>query len=196
MAVIPTFKEKEVPVLDLETNLQGLSEEYVQLEKVFKSISTYGTELTTSEVVALLTYEQEALFYVTDLLNEVLEANDLEYIVVLDYEYIKDRFKNEINVPEEEDPYNIIKLEIASNVLAEIGLIQEILKFIKPVGSSLEDISSEDSLLGILLEVTEDSSLTKEEIVVKLKQELKQLEEKPVVNDLKNNNLIEVHEVD
>ena len=40
----------------------------------------------------------------------------------------------------------------------------------------LETISSEDSLLGILLEAVEDSYLTKEEVVVKLQQELKQLE--------------------
>ena len=184
MELIPTFKEiKGINIFEINYTDQLFLAEHGRLYYIREIVKNHGAVLTSNDLIKLIEYRDQSYDYLDRLINELERITNEKYDInyyenYLEYiDYLLNEFKIDVDTS-----FNISLIcSIGFSVKTEIEIIEEILDYVRTsskVKLSLENISSENSLLGILLEAVEDSKFSsKEEVIEIVKQELKQLEE-------------------
>lgn len=163
--------------LEYSVLLKPISEFEKFIDSVFEKIenNTDLYELTiynqSSKSTVRYYYNNEYLLSAPEEMKEELQLKFNELMNIRPKLSINE-VKQELKIYKEDatEDYSEVVVDLTENSLNEVRVHENKL--------SLENISSDNSLLGILLEVVEDSKFnSKEEVIEIVKQELKQLEE-------------------
>ncbi len=122
--IIPEFKPKTVPVLDMENYIIESSEEAKTFKKILTAVKEYKSYLRVEELVLLLEYKEKAEEEVFLLLVNIGKASRTDY----DYYTLKEDFGSiKEFVTFHENPISNLKYYVIKQLIEEIDLIIGIL---------------------------------------------------------------------
>ena len=79
MELIPTFKEKEINVLELNLLGDVFLDEHERLNNILKAVKNYVSKLTTKDIVKLIEYKEKSELYLQDLIKVLEKDVNEEY---------------------------------------------------------------------------------------------------------------------
>lgn len=124
MAVIPEFKTKTVPVYEMESYLNGSSEEAKQFKRILTAIKKYNIALTVEDMASLLEYEEKTELEVFSILVNIGRMPYTDY----DYHSLKEEFDSIKEYTTYKDyPVKEVKYYAVKQLMEELDLIHAIL---------------------------------------------------------------------
>jgi len=137
---IPTFKEKVLPVYEMEHHLDGMTTEGKQFKLILESIKEYEIYLKAEEMASILDYEVKAIDYAFRLGINTLHTIEIEpnyldianaVVKVNPYSTFKD------------DNIALAKYFILEKVLEEIKIINEIKEAVREMNFNYNQFERE-----------------------------------------------------
>ena len=124
--IIPTFEEKTIPILYMESHInEEPSEEAKQFKRILKTVKDFERLPNVSEMTAILKYQDQALTYAYELAINTLTKRGFErdltdiYNAVNDEKFYSKALKNDITFAK------YCTLQKVLNELLIIGSIQQ-----------------------------------------------------------------------
>lgn len=124
MEGIPKFKDKTVPVYEMESYLNSSTEEAKQFKRILTAVKEYRLFLRVEELASLLEYKEKAELEVYSILVNIGRMPKTDY----DYYSLKEEF-NSIKEYEtyKERPVEELKYYAVKQIIEELDLIEAIL---------------------------------------------------------------------
>ena len=146
---IPIFKEKTLPVMEMEHHLEGLTTEGKQFNNILTAIKDYETIPSVMEMASILEYEEQALNYSWLLSFEVSDKHlEKDISVLSNFVYVHNPFKDYPT-----DNIRQAKYYVLCQVIEELKLIHNIKEAVDRLNNKF--FSEHEEILAVIRSINE-----------------------------------------
>ena len=137
MGVVPIFTDKVIDGLDVKEDAILGTVELGQFMLILEAVTTYGTKLTTEDVVLLLQYKQDSFNYAVRFINDNLGHMGKEKIYTASsIKEAIEKFEAIVGIDEASE-IEWLQFKLLHDIQNEVNVIDNILSYVK--ASNLEN---------------------------------------------------------